>query len=278
MARREGTRPGVFRDFFRGVGFLGEGLRLWVTAPRIMLLGVVPALIVGAVFLAGIVALGLNLENIAAAVTPFANAWDEPFRTGIRVVAGLAFLSVAVLIVIYTFTTVTLIVGDPFYEKIWRHVEQRFGPVPEGAASGFWRTLWGGIGEGLRILVPTVFLGLALFLIGLVPLVGTILAAVLGAFAGGWFLTLELAGHAFEARRKTLRERRRALRGRRAMTLGFGVATYLLFLLPLGAVVVMPAAVAGATLLSRRVLGADSPIDTAAPLGTDPQVASDERR
>lgn len=253
MAKRDG-RPGVIRDFFRGVGFLGEGLRLWVTAPRLMLLGAVPALIVGAVFLAGIVALGLNLENIAGAVTPFAADWDEPLRTGIRVVTGLAFLTVAFLIVVYTFTTVTLIVGDPFYEKIWRHVEQRFGPVPEVASSGFWR----GIGDGLRILLPAILIGLALFLLGLTPVVGTILVAVLGALVGGWFLALELAGLAFDARGRTLSERRRALRGHRAMTLGFGVATYLLFLLPLGAVVVMPAAVAGATLLSRRALGADS--------------------
>jgi CysZ protein len=39
------------------------------------------------------------------------------------------------------------------------------------------------------------------------------------------------------------------------MALGFGIATFVCFLIPLGAVLVMPAAVAGATLLSRRVLG-----------------------
>ena len=44
------------------------------------------------------------------------------------------------------------------------------------------------------------------------------------------------------------------LGARRPLILGFGVATWLLFLVPLGAVVVMPAAVAGATMLSRDVL------------------------
>jgi CysZ protein len=38
------------------------------------------------------------------------------------------------------------------------------------------------------------------------------------------------------------------------MALGFGAATFVSFLIPLGAIVVMPAAVAGATLLSRRIL------------------------
>jgi CysZ protein len=40
------------------------------------------------------------------------------------------------------------------------------------------------------------------------------------------------------------------------MALGFGVATFVCFLIPVvGAVLVMPAAVAGATLLSRRLFG-----------------------
>jgi CysZ protein len=39
------------------------------------------------------------------------------------------------------------------------------------------------------------------------------------------------------------------------LALGFGVAVFCCFLIPLGAVFVMPAAVAGGTLLARRVLG-----------------------
>jgi CysZ protein len=254
VAKRN-DRPSTIREFLSGVALLGQGLKMWLTAPRLMLLGVVPALIVGAVFLAAIIALGLNLESIATAVTPFATEGDEPFRTGVRLVASLAFLGLAVLIVIYTFTTVTLIVGDSFYERIWRHVEQRFGAVPDERTAGFWRELGKDVGTGLRMLVPTIFSGLALFVLGFVPLVGTVLAAALGALVGGWFLTVELTGLAFDNRGRSLRERRQALRARRPLTLGFGVATYLLFLLPLGAVLAMPAAVAGATLLARRTLG-----------------------
>lgn len=242
-------------DFFRGVALLGRGFAVWRSAPGLMLLGLVPALIVAVAFAAGIIALGINLENIAVAVTPFANSWDEPWRTGIHVVAGLAFLAVAVLLVINTFTTVTLIVGQPFYERIWRHVEERSGGIGQERASGFWRSTGRGIADGLRMLVPALLVGLGLFLVGLVPVAGTALAAILGALVGGWYLAIELTGLAFEARGVGLRERRRALRSRRALTRGFGVATYLLFLVPLGAVIVMPAAVAGATLLARQVVG-----------------------
>lgn len=253
MARN--GRPGVIRDFFTGVSYLGRGFGTWRTAPGLMLLGIVPALIVGALILAGLIALGVNLETIARAVTPFATTWDEPYRTGIQVVAALAFVMLAILIVVYTFTAVTLIIGDPFYQRIWRHVESRFGAVPDEGQKGFWRDLWKGIASGLRMLVPAVFIGLMLFVLGFIPVVGQVLVPVLGGLFGGWFLTVELTALAFDARGRSLRERRQALRSRRAMTLGFGFATWLVFLIPLGAVIVMPAAVGGATLLSRRILG-----------------------
>jgi CysZ protein len=49
------------------------------------------------------------------------------------------------------------------------------------------------------------------------------------------------------------------LREHRPFALGFGVAVFLSFLIPLGAILLMPAAVAGAALLTRRALG--QPID-----------------
>lgn len=266
MARRDG-KPRVIPQFFTGVGYLFRGFGVWRTAPRLMILGMVPALLVGAVFVAGFILLGINLEMIVTAATPFANPWDEPYRTGARVIAAAALLVVAFIIIVFTFTTVTLIVGAPFYEKIWHHVESRFGEVPEDRR-GFWRTLGSGIGDGLRMLVPTLLVAIPLFAVGIIPVVGQVLSPILGAFFGGWFLAVELVGTAFDARGKTLRERRATLRSLRPMTLGFGLATYLLFLVPLGAVIAMPAAVAGATLLARRELGEDASTAVSAPART----------
>ncbi|MGX5680353.1 EI24 domain-containing protein [Schumannella luteola] len=253
MAPRQ-QRPSVVREFLSGVALLFRGLRVWATAPRLMVLGMIPALVVGLAFVAGIITLGANVERLAEVITPFAAAWDEPFRTGTRIVAGLALLASAVTLAIYAYTTITLLVGQPFYERIWMHVERRFGAVPESGLTT-WRALWRGIGAGIRIIIPTVLLALGLFLLGFVPAVGPVLVVVLGALVGGWLLALELTGLAFDGRGRTLRERRTALRTRRARTVGFGAASYLVFLIPLGAVVMMPAAVAGGTLLARSALG-----------------------
>lgn len=252
---------GALRRFGAGVGFLGRGLALWVRSPRLMLLGAIPALTVGAVYTTLLVLFALHLPEITAWLTPFAAGWDDTFRVAIRIVAGIAVSGLVLLVALFSYTAITLAVGDPFYERIWRSVEERQGGAPEGDQP-FWASLRRGIRDGLRLLVVSIAIGLALFAAGFIPVVGQTVVPVAGALAGGWFLAVELTGFAFDARGFSLADRRRMLAGNRAGTLGFGVATYLVFLVPLGAVVVMPAAVAGATLLGRTVLPAGSTAGT----------------
>ncbi len=219
-----------------------------------MLLGAIPALVVGAAWVAGLVVLAVNLNTVTVWFTPFADGWHEPFRVGTRILIGVVTVVAAVYLGLRTFTTLTLAVGGPFYERIWRAVEQRDGgevPQPEGAP---WRLFLRGVGNSIRFLIITLVTGVLLFACGFIPVVGQVLAPVLAVVLGGWFLTVELAGFPFDARGFSLRQRRRMLAADRAGALGFGVAAYLLFLVPFGAVLVMPAAVAGATMLSRDAL------------------------
>lgn len=242
----------VVRSFLVGVGFVGKGFRTYATSPRLMWLGVLPALIVGLVYVAAIVVLALNFDALVSALTSFARG--STFEPLVRILAGLALFVVGVVVLVYTYVAITLAVGDPFYERIWRSVETRLGDAPPERRDGFWRSLGRGLGTGVGLLLATVAVSILLFALGFIPVVGAIAAPVLGAFFGGWFLTLELTGFAFDARGLRLRDRRRLLGARRARTLGFGVAIYLLFLIPFAVIFVMPAAVAGATLLARDAM------------------------
>ncbi|WP_440710393.1 EI24 domain-containing protein [Herbiconiux sp. YIM B11900] len=245
----------MVRELLGGAGLFWRGVRMWGTRPRLMLLGALPALIVAAVYAAGLIVLAVNSPGLADWATPFADGWDEPWRSIVRVSAALALVAAGVLLVVFTFTAITLAVGDAFYERIWRATEESLGRAPGEPAGGFWRLLLRGIGTGLRILVLTLGVALLLFVVGLIPLAGPILSPVLAAVFGGWVLALELTGFAFDARGLSLRDRRRMLGARRARTLGFGILCYLTFLIPLGAVLAMPSAVVGATLLARDAIG-----------------------
>jgi len=252
---RDRSRPGVVREFLSGVAILGRGARMYFTAPAIMWPGILPALIVFAVYLTGIIVLVLNVDGLVRLTDPLFADLGDSIRLLVQAVVGLAVLGLALVLFVFTFTAVTLAVGDPFYERIWRKTESLVGTPPAELAIGFWARFGRALADTLRLLALTILVSLCVLLVGLIPVVGTVAGAILGALVGGWFLTLELCGFAFEARGLRLRDRRRALGARRARTLGFGVATYLLFLVPFLAIVVMPAAVAGATLLSRDALG-----------------------
>jgi CysZ protein len=249
-------RRGAFvRDFVAGVLLLGRGLAMYGTDFGLLALGLVPALIAGVLMIDLLVVLLFFLGDLSGAVTWFADGWAPPERDLIHIAAGISLVGIFLLLAVVTFTSVTLAIGDPFYEKISERVDERLGGVPAATPMPWWREILRGIGESIRMVTISALIGIPLFFAGFIPAVGQTVVPVIGALVGGWFLTVELSGVAFARRGMRLAERRRTLRGHRALAVGFGAAVFACFLIPLGAVVVTPAAVAGATMLTRRVLG-----------------------
>ncbi len=238
------------RDFIGGVGLLGRGFAHWRRRPGLMALGLVPAAIVGLLFLGGIVALSASLPALTEAMTPFADGWPGLWATVFRIAVGTALLGAALVLVAVSFTALTLLVGDPFYERIWRTVEKDAGSPEFAEDYGFWRS----VADGLSLIARGIGIAVLAALIGLIPVVGGVVSTVFAVLFTGWLIADELTSRALTARGLTRRARKELLRRGRARVLGFGVATQLCFLVPLGAVATMPAAVAGATLLARSLL------------------------
>ena len=241
------------------MGLLGRGLGLVLRSPRLLGLGLVPALIAGLLYAAALITLIAFLPEVSHAVTWFADGWGTGWQDLIQVLGGLALVGAALSLGVLAFTAVTLAIGDPFYERISELVEARYGGVPDEVEVPWWRSLGRGIVDSLRLIGLSILFGIPLFALGFIPVFGQTVVPVLGGAIGGWLLAVELTGVPFQRRGQRLRDRRRVLRANRPLALGFGVAVFLCFLIPLGAILLMPAAVAGAALLSRRALG--QPID-----------------
>ena len=246
---------GTLRQFATGAGLLGRGLGLVLRNPGMLGLGLLPALISGILYAAAIITLIVFISDLAAAVTWFADDWSTFWKDLVRVVAGAALLGLGGLFGVLTFTAVTLLIGDPFYEKISGMVEARCGGVPDEVEVSLGRSLARSLVDSLRLIGLSILFGLPLFAAGFIPLVGQTVVPVVGGAIGGWLLAVELTGVPFQRRGQRLRHRRAALRAQRPLALGFGVAVFACFLVPLGAVLLMPAAVAGGALLSRKALG-----------------------
>lgn len=240
----------MIREFGEGVRMLFRGFGTWRRRPGLMALGLVPAVIAGVLLLAALIPLAFSLWTIADWATPFADGWAEPWRDLFRGVVGIVLFAAALALAGAVFSALALAIGDPFYQRIWRAVETDLGDPPASDGGGFWSAL----GEGIRLVLLGVLVAIVVLLLGLIPLVGGILGPVFGVLLSGRVLARELTGRAFDARDLSPADRAALFRGSRARVLGFGAATQLCFLVPGGAVAVMPAAVAGATVLARSLL------------------------
>lgn len=240
---------------------LARGLGQWRRTPGAMALGLIPGAGVGLVFLAALVAWGIVLPGLVDDWTPFADDWAPAWSGVVRTAIGVASFGAAVLLVVVSFTAVTLAVGEPFYDRIWRATERSAtGTVPD-ADYGFWRA----VGDSVRLILRGLLAAAVAWVVGLIPLVGAPLGFATGVALTGWLLADELTSRALSARGLDRRARRAVISANRARALGFGVATQLCFLVPLGAVAVMPAAVAGSTLWAHAALRLPSRTDPDAP-------------
>ncbi|GAA2869838.1 EI24 domain-containing protein [Streptosporangium fragile] len=239
-----------------GIGFFFQGLRWVARYPRWWSFGLIPALIVFVLYAFGLYFLGTNALDIADWATPFADGWGEAARTALRGVVALALFGAGLVLSVVTFTAVTLIVGEPFYEKLSEKVEETYGEVPTGHELPLWKSIPRSIKDSLVTLCWVLLFTIPLFFLGFVPVIGQTVVPVLGALVSGFFLTVELTTLALERRGMVRKSRFALLRRNKATSLGFGVLLFLLFLVPFVAVIAMPAAVAGAAIMVRTRLAA----------------------
>lgn len=250
-------------EFVSGVALLGRGLGLIVKRPRMFLIGALPPLITSILFTGALVVLFARLDTIVGLLTPFADGWAPGIAAVTRVVIGVALVAGAALLMVITFSALTLTLGAPLYDKISESVDQELFGVTTSAHEPLARSLGRALRQSLILIAVSVGVGLVLFLAGFIPVVGQLAIPVVSAVFGGWMICLELIGATFERSGSTrLSERRAAMRRRRARVLGFGVPTFLLLAVPFLAVVVFPVATAAGTILARDLLDASGPGDT----------------
>ncbi|GAA4236223.1 EI24 domain-containing protein [Actinomadura meridiana] len=248
------AKPSAFKDFFTGVGYLLRGIGWMARHPAQWLFGLIPALIVLVVYVTALVFLAFQIDDLAGWVTGFADDWSDAARTSARVVAGVAIYGAALFVAVLTFTAVTLLVGDPFYEAIAVRVEESEGGAPPDPGTPLMVQIWRAIKDTVLLGVIAVAFAVVFFLCGFLPVVGQTVVPVVAALVSGYFLAGELTSVALERRGILRAERFARLKADRPLVVGFGAATFVTFLIPLGAVLAMPGAVAGATLLARERL------------------------
>lgn len=243
----------MIRDVAWGIRLYGRGVLLWRSRPRLAALGLLPGLATAWLFTIALIALFASLDRISGSV---ANALvgDSAWHDLVQVAAAFAIVGGALVVAVLTFVSVTSLLGQGVFDLISRRVDESLGPLPAEVEVPWWRSFRHAVGEGVSMILISVPLAIGVGVIGIVPVLGAIAAWILSATVGGWLLALEFTAGAFERRGFSFAQRRRLLRQRRAVAVGFGATAFLASSFAPLAVVTMPLSFAGGTHLARYVL------------------------
>lgn len=233
------------RELTRGASYALEGLRLVRRPdirPHVIAPLVIDTLIFLAIFIAALVWVPDWIMNWFDSALP---GWDWLVWIIWPLVALLALVAAAMSSLLLS-GLVALPFFPPLAAAVLRELE---GPRATTAADGLrplalLRSELGKLAYALRLSLPLIVLSL-------IPVV-QVLTAPFWFILAAWSLTLEFTDYALEHKGIPPAEGRQRLRQRRALALGFGAMVLLLSLIPLANLVVIPAAVAGATAMVSR--------------------------
>lgn len=189
------------------------------------------------------------------------------------------FALTVVLVAFYAFTLVANLLSAPFNgllsERVEQHLTGRAPPGGETGLAGMAAELPAAIGGELRKLAYFTGWMLVLLVCMLIPGINALLPA-LWFLLGAWTLALEFMDFPLGNRGLSFPDQRVWLRQRRGAGLGFGSAAMIAALVPVLNFALMPAAVAGATLLVLRQTEPEQPESNVAAPGSEP--GGDARR
>lgn len=170
------------------------------------------------------------------------------------------FLAITLLIMTYTFTFFANLIAAPFNNLLAEQVERHLNNTVANGSTTLMELLKDiprSIGRQLRYLVYFLPRALCIFSIFLIP-GGQIIAPPLWFIFNGWLMALQYLDYPMDNHRVKFTTMQQQLKQRRLISLGFGMSIVLFTMIPLVNLLVMPAAVAGATKLWLRKFNPES--------------------
>ena len=229
----------------RGTDYLREGWQR-VTQPGLRRFVLVP-LLLNLILFAALIGWGIRQFNLwMARLLPQLPDW----LGFIEWILWPLFALVILLVLFFSFTMLANIIASPFYgilaEKI---AEQERGEVsPPTSYRDILLVVPQSIGREIRKILYYLPRLIALLLLTLIPVVNLVSSPLLLLF-GVWMMAVQYIDLQADNDKVSFIDLLRWMRGRRALSLGFGLPVYVGSIIPLLNLLVMPAAVAGSTLL-----------------------------
>jgi len=248
----EGLRPSRANSPLAGAGYFLRGLGL-IWQPGVRRFVVVPLAINVAFFT---VAVWLGLDRLTALIERTLPGW----LIWLEWLLVPVLLLVAVVAGFFLFNLVANLVAAPFNGLLAEAVERRIGGRvrPGGGWKGLVRDLALTLRSELRKAAYVLVRAVPLLVLMLVPGIN-VLASAVWLLLGAWMLAVTYADYPMANHGLSFREQRPLLARHRLLALGFGGCVMAALAIPLLNFLVIPAAVAGATVMWHERLAPQGP-------------------
>ena len=235
----------------RGFGYLLKGTHL-LAQPKIRRYVVIPLLINIVLFLAGI---WLLIDQLG----PYVDGWVAALPSWLSWLEGGIWLILTLTVSLTLFIVVSfgaVIVASPFNSLLAEAVLRTYGVAgeqPSLSTTSLLASIPHLLLEELRKVAYFAIRAIPLLLLFLIPVVN-IAAPFLWFLFSAWMMAITYLAYPFEVKQIPFNQSRIELKKHRWSGFGFGCAVLLATMIPGLNLIVMPAAVAGATLLYLREL------------------------
>jgi len=237
---------------FTGIRYFQRGLKS-LTNPGLKRFIVLP-LLLNIVLMGGVSWWGMSeISGLVDTVVEWLPSWLSWLSWILLPVAVLTLL----VVVIYFFSAILNLIASPFNGLLSEALETQMTgkSLPEESlAATIARTL----ARELRKLAYFIPRYVLLLVISFIPVIN-VASPVLWFLFGAWVLTLQYLDYAMDNNGHSFAELHQALRKQPLTTLGFGFVVAIGFMIPIVNMLVMPAAVCGATLYWVEQLKQDFP-------------------
>lgn len=243
-------------NVIRGADYLAQGLGL-LSRPGIRPFVLIPLAINIVLFGS---ALWWGAQQVGA-LGALVSGWLPGWLEWLSWLLWPVFFLFALLFVGYGFSIVANLIAAPFNGYLAEKTEQLLTGAPL-ATENNWKTILllvpRSIGRELRKLLYFVPLLVGVFVLSMIPGINAV-AAPLGFLVASWMMALQYLDYPIDNHAMSFSRVKQAARQQRLTSMGFGGAVMLGTMIPLLNLVVMPAAVCGATAYWVRDVQADLP-------------------
>ena len=242
----------MIADIMKGAICLGRGYRL-IWQPGVRLYVVMP-LVINSVLFAGLIWFGYDQFS------PLVDKLMSNIPSILGFLRGIIWLVISTftaIFVFFTFTPIANIVAAPFNALLSEKIETRLSGKEISSNTSFIKLVRTSVLSQLGKLVYILFWSAALLLISLIPLIN-FAAPFLWVIFGSWMMSLEYLDYPMGNHELDFKQEKQILAARKGLALGYGSSVMVLTSIPLLNFIVMPVAVAGATLLWVEQLNAES--------------------